>query len=285
MEDQTVNPLFRNLSKTTVVLGLTFFVASAATAQRPRPQPPSPPPPPPPSATAPAPQEAAKPSAAKLARVDERLQAYATAEARKELGALAQEKDVRALVALGRILEQEKAYKDAEKSFRDAASRAPRDPAPWAHLGFTYFHQKREADGKKAYKEALSRAQAAVKKDPKDATARYYLGVANLYLGKHAAAEPHLKQARALSPGDPMPVFELAVSRLSQKKWSEAVALFSEALAMDEDLAYAYYYRGQASSRLGKKDKLIADLKRFLELAPQAPEAPLAARTVAASKR
>jgi len=229
--------------------------------------------------------ESTQASPAKLARVEKSLQAYATVEARKELGDLAKEKDAQALMALGRILEQEKAYKDAEQHLRDAASLVPQDPAPWAHLGFTYFHQRREADGKKAYQEAANRAQAAVTKNPKDATAHYYLGAANLYLGNPSSAETHLEQARKLSPGDPMPVFQLAMTRFFQEKWPEAVALFTEALKMDDDLAYAYYYRGQAEGRIGKKDVLIADLKRFLELAPDAPEAPLAARTVASAKR
>ncbi len=287
-----MSSLTRNLSQTTTaVLGLTLvlsvtpWLASAAAAQRPKP-------PPPPTQSQPSQsqpsqsQPGADKAARSLARVEQKLLAYATAAARKELGDLAkQQGDARVLVALGRILEQEKAYKDAEKRYRDAGKLAPKDPAPWAHLGFAYFHQKREGDGKKAYQEAAKRAQAAVKRDPKDATARYYLGVANLYLGQYAAATANLEKARALSPGDPMPVYQLGMTRVLEKKWQEGITLLSEAIEMRGNLAYAYYYRGQAASRLSKKDMLIADLKRFLELAPEAPEAPLAARTVAAAKR
>jgi tetratricopeptide (TPR) repeat protein len=231
-------------------------------------------------------QSPADPTRKVLDKVEGRLQAYATAQARQELGDLAKgSKDARVLATLGRILEQEQSYKKAETQFRNAARFAPGDPAPWAHLGHAYFHQKREAEGKGAYSEAAKRAQAAVKKNPQDSRAFYYLGVANLRLGKYPQATANLGKARKLSPGDAMTVYHLGVTRTLEGKWNEAIVLLSEAIKMETDLAYAYFYRGQAASRVGRKDMLIADLKRFLELAPKSPEAPLAARTVAAARR
>ena len=82
-----------------------------------------------------------------------------------------------------------------------------------------------------------------------------------------------------------MPVYQLGVTEALQQKWPGAVDLLTEALELNQSIAYAYYYRGQSAGRMGRKDMLIADLERFLELAPDAPEAPIAARTVASARR
>ncbi|MGH9363252.1 MAG: tetratricopeptide repeat protein, partial [Thermoanaerobaculia bacterium] len=64
-----------------------------------------------------------------------------------------------------------------------------------------------------------------------------------------------------------------------------AVEQLDRAIAMDSGLAYAYYYRGLAAEKLGRKDLLINDLERFLALAPNAPEAERAKAILRAAKR
>jgi len=54
---------------------------------------------------------------------------------------------------------------------------------------------------------------------------------------------------------------------------------------MESGLAYAYYYRGLAAEKLGRKDLLINDLDRFLALAPNAPEAAQARALLNAARR
>ena len=47
------------------------------------------------------------------------------------------------------------------------------------------------------------------------------------------------------------------------------------AIAAKPDLAYAYYWRGQAYDKQKKASSMAADFQTFLKLAPSAPEAPL----------
>ncbi len=217
-----------------------------------------------------------------LSKVDRKLLSYATADARKELKPVRSETDAGVLVALGRVLEQEKKLDEAAAKFREAAKTAPGDPAPWVYLGESYRRQKRDDAARSAFKEAEKRAGG----DAKDALAQYYLGVAQQGLGQYGAAMATLGKARKLDPENPLPVYQLGLTRaLEQKHWQEAVDLLTEAIDMNPGIAYAYFYRGQAASRIKRNDLLIADLERFIKLAPDAPEAAIAARIVASVRR
>ncbi|MCP4657437.1 MAG: tetratricopeptide repeat protein [bacterium] len=221
-----------------------------------------------------------------LSKVDRKLLSYATADARNELKPVRSEADAGVLVALGRVLEQEKKLDEAAAKFREAAKTAPGDPAPWVYLGEAYRRQKREGDAKSAFKEAEKRAGAEVGGDAKNAMAHYYRGVAQQGLGQYGAAMASLGKARQLDPNNPLPVYQLGVTRaLEQKNWQEAVDLLTEAIEMNPSIAYAYFYRGQAASKIKRNDLLIADLGRFIKLAPEAPEAAIAARIVASVRR
>lgn len=226
-----------------------------------------------------------KKDAQTLLRVERKLLAYATQAARTELGDLAKTDNSAAQNALGRIYEQEKNYDEAQRRLEKAGRLAPGDPAPWAHLGEAYLHQKRQAEASTAFREAEKRANALVKKAPSDASAHYYLGLSRGRLKKFAPALESLSRAHQLDPKDPLPVHHMGVIKAAQQKWQEAVDLLSQALTLNSNMAYAYYYRGQSASRLKRKDMLIADLERFLELAPGSPEAPIARRTLDAARR
>ena len=80
-----------------------------------------------------------------------------------------------------------------------------------------------------------------------------------------------------------MVLYQMGVTRAFQQKWNEAVDLLNRALAIDSGIAYAYDYRGVSYGRLDRKDRLINDLTRFLQLAPNSPEAPRARTLVQAA--
>jgi tetratricopeptide (TPR) repeat protein len=94
-----------------------------------------------------------------------------------------------------------------------------------------------------------------------------------------------LKRALEAKPGHPETLHQLGVATSFQQKWEEAAGWFDQALANDATLAYAYYYRGLAQDKRGKKDLAVADMNRFLKVAPAAPEAALAKAYVAAASR
>jgi tetratricopeptide (TPR) repeat protein len=200
--------------------------------------------------------------------VDERLWHFQTGAARDVVGRFMDQADANAYVAMayGRILEQEKKYGDAEGRLRKAAELAPNDPAPFVYLGEVYLRQRREGDANNAFRKAVDAAQAKG-----GAEAAYYLGVAQQRLKQFDAAVSTLQGSRAPAPA--LIPYQIGVTRAFQENWSAAAEQLSRAIEMDSGLAYAYYYRGLTQEKLGRKDLLIADMERFVALAPGAPEA------------
>lgn len=213
--------------------------------------------------------EPASPTApAGLDGVSERLWRYQTAAARDAMGSLFGQADGNAHVATayGRLLEQEKKYGEAETRLRAASALAPADPAPWVYLGETLLRQRRNADADAAFRQAAEVARARGGAD-----AAYYLGVAQQRLRQYDQAVATLQGASGPAPA--LVPFQIGVTRVFQGSWSAAVEQLDRAVAQDSGLAYAYYYRGLAHDKLGRKDLLVNDMERFLALAPGAPEA------------
>lgn len=103
---------------------------------------------------------------------------------------------------------------------------------------------------------------------------------ANAYLAaslaKQRQFEAALGPANAALEGDP--THALAVAALGEAlvglgRYDDAVARLSDALSKRNDLAYAYYWRGQAHSKKKQPDRMVADYEAFVRLAPNAPEA------------
>ena len=198
--------------------------------------------------------------------VDERLWHYQTGAARDALGRFMDQADGNAYVAMayGRVLDQEKKYGDAEGRLRKATEMVPKDPAPFVYLGELQLRQGRNADD--AFRKAADVARAKGGSE-----AAYYLGVAQQRLKQYDQAIATLQGARAPQPA--LIPYQIGVTRAFQENWPAAVEQLNRAVDMDSGLAYAYYYRGLAQDKLGRKDQLVGDMERFLTLAPNAPEA------------
>jgi tetratricopeptide (TPR) repeat protein len=94
-----------------------------------------------------------------------------------------------------------------------------------------------------------------------------------------------LGKARELDGGSAETLYQMGSTRAFQQAWADAVALLSQAVEKDSGKALAYYYRGLAQEKLGRKDLMILDLDRFVKLAPTAPEAERARALLAAASR
>jgi tetratricopeptide (TPR) repeat protein len=222
----------------------------------------------------------AGPPPPEVGRAERKLIEYKTGEARAALDAVADQADHNAAVAaaLGRVLDQEKKYGDATARLRKATELAPADPAPWVYLGEAYLHSRSgDADG--AFRKAAELAQAS------GHDADYYLGVAQQRLRQYDQAVETLQRARASDPGNALVPYQIGVTRVFQEKWTDGVDQLNKAIEMDSGIAYAYYYRGLAAEKLGRKDLLVNDMERFLALAPNAPEADRAKAILRAAQR
>jgi Flp pilus assembly protein TadD len=79
---------------------------------------------------------------------------------------------------------------------------------------------------------------------------------------------------------DPSILVNVGISLLNQNKAGEALPLFEKAIALFPADGSAYYYRALVRLQKGDTEGTRADLTRFLELAPDAPEAPAAKKAL-----
>jgi tetratricopeptide (TPR) repeat protein len=145
----------------------------------------------------------------------------------------------------------------------NASPRAAQAPAPDLQRGIDLYNAGDYAG-----------AEAALRGNP-DSRARAYLAATLAKLKRYAEAEAEARQVLESNPTDDMAVPALGHALVGQDKIDEAVARLSAAIAARPDLAYAYYWRGQAYDKQKKASSMAADFQTFLKLAPNAPEAKL----------
>lgn len=104
---------------------------------------------------------------------------------------------------------------------------------------------------------AKTAAQAAIAKNPKNATAHFYLGTAADALGDKALAEKHLREALAISPGLADAAVNLSAILLDQGKGADAAKLLKPLLdkSPDDPMLLANY----AAALLAAGDAAAAD--------------------------
>lgn len=283
--------MVRTISLASLVLLFTL-AAPGASAQKGRRS--APPAAAPSSATTPssAPVAAATPgpstAASDVARdAGRKLDAFLTSEARVALDPIASQaaSNVDVAVALGRLLEQERKYDESASVLRKAADAAPSDPRTPLWLGETLLRARKTADADVSFRKAADLAAAAVAARPDDAGALLVRGTALSRLRQYDDAIAALEKARALNGGTAETLYQMGSTRAFQQRWSDAVGLLTEAVGKESGFALAYYYRGLAQEKLGRKDLMILDMDRFVKLAPGAPEADRARALLAAATR
>jgi tetratricopeptide (TPR) repeat protein len=176
----------------------------------------------------------------------------------------------------------EGAYDDALRMLDAVAKDHPKDPVPDYLRGDSLAYRGKFSDGKPAWQKARTKAQALVAADPKDGRAQFWLAAAQIRLQEYDAALQSL--AKAGEAGfDPMLVdYQRGLAFVMKRDYQKAVDAFSAVEARDNAYAHVFFYRGLAWSQLGKKDKMLVDMDRFLKLAPNAPEASQAQAFLAA---
>lgn len=139
-----------------------------------------------------------------------------------------------------------------------------------AGAGIAHFEAGRYAEA-----EAALRGAAGL-------DAKAYLAASIAKQKRYEEAEAPAAQVVAEAPAHVIAVAALGESLVGQKKYDAAVERMTAALAARKDIAYAYYWRGQAWNNKKQADRMVADFEAFLRLAPKAPEAPLVQQLLAA---
>lgn len=223
-----------------------------------------------------------EPAPPEVRTVDRQLWEFKTGEARSTVEGIAGKADANGAVAtvLGRVLEQEKKYGESEARLRKATELAPSDPAAFLYLGETLLRQRKGGDADSAFRKAEELGNALGGKD-----GHYVRGVALQRLRRYDDAIQALEQAREADGGNALVPFQMGITRVFQEQWQPALDQLNRAIEMDSGIAYAYFYRGLAAEKLGRKDLLVNDMERFLALAASSPEADRAKAILRAAKR
>jgi tetratricopeptide (TPR) repeat protein len=124
------------------------------------------------------------------------------------------------------------------------------------------------------YTEAAGALKAELEQAPGDEQALTYLGLARVYAGDTAGAIDPLKQALAKNDNNAQAHFGLGLVSFKLKKLDDAVVELEKAWKLNPDDAYTHFYLATAYNEKGESHLAIPHLRRFVELAPDAPEAP-----------
>jgi tetratricopeptide (TPR) repeat protein len=174
-------------------------------------------------------------------------------------------KEAAAAIEAGNTAMDAKNYREAREQYLKALAELP-DYAPLLTRIAAVCYAEGNTD------ESIRYARRVLEKNPQDYVtwrmiAEIELQRGNLEAGKQALAKVPEDQIR-----DAQPYFNMGVLLINKKKYAEAEAALSKALAVASDLAEAYYYRAIARIQLKKKAEAKADLQKNLDLAPNGPD-------------
>jgi tetratricopeptide (TPR) repeat protein len=182
-------------------------------------------------------------------------------------------------------------YPGAVKMLADATRKDATRDVLWAQLGHAYLGAGKQAQtaGDKAtssadLKEAVTAFQKAI--EIKSSNAPYHSQLAQAYsrMGELKEATQEYETAAQLDPPSAAKqYFNLGAVLTNAGKTEEANAAFDKAIATDPKYAEAYYQKGVnllATAKLDEKTgmaiaspEVSADLQKYLELAPNGPNA------------
>jgi tetratricopeptide (TPR) repeat protein len=186
----------------------------------------------------------------------------------------------------GKSLFEQKKYNEAAQIFRDAVAAEPDNTEANYYLGETLAKLEQ-------YKEAEPFLEKAATDKPE---ARIALGHSYLMQDRlKEAAEtldsaqegldtavkgldqtiPEQKETAGMYQKEQGEVHHYrGMVYLKENKFDDAYKELSQAAELNPQDAYAYYYLGMASSRIKRPDQMVKNFQIFLQLAPEAPEAP-----------
>lgn len=153
------------------------------------------------------------------------------------------------------------------------------------HYGeYLYLQDKRNEAGA-AWQAAAKSASAAVRKEPTNSTAQFYLGAAQVRNKQYDEARKALRLAVRGGFDEAMVNHQIGLSYLFAESWSEAKDAFDLGLAVNPRYAPMYYWRAMAWDKLGRKDNMLLDLDQYVKLAPNGPMAGRAKSILASAGR
>jgi Tfp pilus assembly protein PilF len=163
-------------------------------------------------------------------------------------------------------LVKQKKYADARAIYQNILAQHPDAYQVEPYIARTYYAEHQ-------IDPAIEHLRSALAKDPNNVDVKLML--ANLLVEKGNTDESRqlLASIDETKIADASVFVNAGIGLFNQKKPEDAIVWFGKAIARFPQAPDAYYYRGLAEVQLEKSADAKADLSKFLELAPNAPEA------------
>ncbi len=164
-------------------------------------------------------------------------------------------------------------YDDAAECFFKAVDLAPADPNPYLFLGKV---QSREITESAAYQERMARF---AKLQPESALANYYFALTlwNRYRGPEDSktlTQVHdlLRKAIALDPRLTPAYLQLGIVYASERKYSDAIHAYKQAVDLNPDFEEAHYRLSEAYRLTGDSALAAQELAAYNRFSKQSAE-------------
>jgi tetratricopeptide (TPR) repeat protein len=130
------------------------------------------------------------------------------------------------------------------------------------------------------YELALASARRCLSEDDESLTCLAIAANAAGNIGDHDAHARYLAAYQDLNPDDPATIFNQAVVHLNKMDDEQARPLLEQCLAVDPEYANCLFQYGMLLLRTGDLEGAKAHLEKYLEVAPEGPDAEAARETV-----
>ena len=127
---------------------------------------------------------------------------------------------------------------------------------------------------------ALASARRCLEEDDESLPCLAVAANATTNLGDDKAHEAYIARYQELNPDDPATIFNQAAGLLNKMDDDGARPLLEECLAIDPSFGKCLFEYGMLLLRTGDLEGAKAQLNRYLEVAPEGPDATAAAETV-----
>jgi len=181
------------------------------------------------------------------------------------------------LLDSGNVLLKEGRYDEALAAFEEFAAKFPDIYAVRLNIGSAYM-EKGDLDRAAAeFQAVLDKNGPALEelRKQKDTSLKALSGLGEVALkrGDFETAQGFFRRALEISPEDPASAYNVGEIFFSNQKIDDAIGYFELAIKIKSDWPKAYHRLGLVYLNKGDLPKALDNLKKFLELDPQNPEA------------
>jgi len=192
----------------------------------------------------------------------------------------------RELLDRGNALLKEGRYDDALAAYEEFIAKYPDSYAVRLNVGSAFLEKGDLARAEAEFKAVLDKNGPSLEdlKKQKDTSLKALsgLGEAALKRGDFETARGFFQRALEISPEDPSAAYNVGEIFFANQKTDDAIAYFELAIKIKSDWAKAYHRLGLVYLNKGDPVKALENLKKFLELDPQNPEAASVRAAIAA---